>query len=261
MSLRQPLQSATTSPTATGTMNISSVVKVAPFSLKDVCAVFKWWSCEFLYKWSCLCCFWRCTSCRSPVNQAVNLPVWGRLCVVFAVGVVAVSAGHYSHMRVCLCGFSMQSDQVTVDGQTHSVNNIPRILACAYCPVLLTCEPDNPVGHTLLSAVCQSGSSVYSKQTTVAAAGNIKRITSCTPEEFFLGKMYVTFKQNSWGYLSTWEVEYAIWLVFKRLNSYKPQLLSDWQHKGTSPCSHCQKFWVILWFSPLPASCSGTRKE
>lgn len=134
--------------TATGTMNITNVVKVAPF---------------FLWKWSALrssgdlVCYkqWflllhvlqiTCQS-SSQLHSMVGRGWRGGTsvhCIHCCLVLVVVSLEPHSFSgRVVL---SLQSFR---NGQNHSLNNIPWNLACAYCPVSPSCEPGNPAGHTL----------------------------------------------------------------------------------------------------------------
>lgn len=100
-----------------------------------------------------------------------------------------------------------------------SVNNIPRNLACAHCPDLLSCELDNPSGHTLLSVVSHSGCSVYSKQTTVAAVRKINASLAEQQMSFSWEKCMLLSNKTCDFALLTWEIESAVRLVFKWLNS------------------------------------------
>lgn len=201
MSQRQPLQSATTSPTATGTMNVTNVVKVAPFSSKVLCAAFKWWSCEFFYTSSHFCVAHPAD--HLSVKQSIS-QYGGSLCIAFPAGAVVVSVGQYRATLFFLTAWVFQCSQIFRNGWNHSVNNIPWNPNCAYCPVSPSCEPGSPAGHTLLCVVCHSDSSVYSKQTTVAVAGNIKCITYWA---FSWEKCMLLSKlMNLWGCF----VEYAI---------------------------------------------------
>lgn len=92
----------------------------------------------------------------------------------------------------------------------RSVNNIPRNIACAYCPVLPSCEPGNPAGHSLLSVFFATVVLLFipSKplllllETLNASLAELQRTFSW--EKFML-----LSNRTREVVLSTWEVEYA----------------------------------------------------
>lgn len=71
-------------------------------------------------------------------------------------------------------------------------------------------EPDNPGGRTLLSVASHSGSSVYSKQTTVSAAGNINAALPEQQWSFSWEKFMLLSCKTCEVSVSTWEIEYAV---------------------------------------------------
>lgn len=91
-----------------------------------------------------------------------------------------------------------QCSQISQNGWNHSVNNNLWNLVHVYCPVCQFVNLATMQVIPFLSVVCQSGSSVCSKNTNVAAAGN-KHILAVLQRTFSWERKIIIFKQNSWG--------------------------------------------------------------
>lgn len=166
------------------------------------CVVFTWCSCEFLrglvfYRWLFLALHFL----QVPRQSSSQLSSTGSSCTARHV----ISVGPPSCITMSLSWRYFFIALIWVKGEpNHSVNIFP------HWPVSPSCELDNPSGHTLLSVVCHSGCSVYSKQTVVSAVSKINAWLAEQQMRFSWETCMLLLNKAHEFALSTWELEMAV---------------------------------------------------